>query len=317
LVAASLARNLGVARCHSWLLAALLVGTWTAPAGAQVRGVYPLGMSATNSGVMPDAGWSYVNLPLYYARDRLTGPNGETVSTGAQAVFLDMNTLAWVSEKIDRLGNAKFSASFTLPIAHNSLTSDATGHISGATGLGDLYVQPLILGWESRWADIRAVYGVLAPTGRFEAGASDNVGSGYWTHALASGQTFYLTDDRRINLSLFEMYEIHTTQQGTDIHPGDTLNLDYSLTGLVPLQSGPRLQVGLAGYASRQMSAKTGPAVSAADSAARYRVDALGLAANVVVPQRGLSFGIRYFKEFSSESTFEGYSLQGFFALKL
>lgn len=284
---------------------------------AQVRGVYPLGMSATASGVTPASGWSYANVPLYYARDRKTGPDGETVATGAQAVFLDMNTLIWVSEKVARLGGAKFSATITVPIARNSLTSDTEGRISGATGVGDLYIQPVILGWQCRRADIRGIYGLLAPTGRFEAGRDDNVGSGYWTHVIASGQTFYLTEDRAINLSAFEMYEVHQRQQGTDIRPGDTFNIDYSLMRLFPVRQGLRLQFGLAGYGSWQTSDKTGPQVTAAQAATRYRVDALGLASTMVLPERNMSFGLRYFKEFSSRSTYEGYSLQASFAVKL
>src|SRR6266576_2652685 len=37
------------------------------PALSQVRGVYPLGMSATNSGVTPETGISYVNQFLFYS----------------------------------------------------------------------------------------------------------------------------------------------------------------------------------------------------------------------------------------------------------
>jgi len=33
-------------------------------------------------------------------------------------------------------------------------------------------------GWRTKRAEIRAVYGFLAPTGRFKAGANNNVGSG-------------------------------------------------------------------------------------------------------------------------------------------
>ena len=283
---------------------------------AQVRGVYPLGMSATNSGVTPEMGFSYSNLPLYYARDRMTGANGETVATGAQSVFLDMNTIIWVSEKIGGLGGAKFSSALTLPIARNSLTSDPNGRISGATGLGDVYIQPFILGWQGRRADIRLIYGILAPTARFKAGADDNLGSGYWTHVAASGQTFYLTEDQATNLSTFEMYEIHRRQEGTDVRPGDTFNLDYSLMHMFPAREGMRLQLGLAGYVSWQTSDKTGPSITAEQAAAHYRVNALGLASNVFLSERKLSFGFKYFKEFSSRSTFEGYSLQGSFAIK-
>lgn len=286
------------------------------PAGAQVRGVYPLGMNATNSGVTPDSGFSCSNALLYYERDRLTGAEGETVETGRNSVVLDMNTVVWVSGKLGWLGDPKFSAAATVPIAKNYLTSEEVGQISGATGLGDIYIQPLILGWQAGRAEIRLIYGFLAPTGRFNAGANDNVGSGYWTHALASGQTFYLTEDRATAISAFEMYEFHQTQEGTHIRPGDTLNLDYSVMRVFPLQNGWRLQLGLAGYEEWQTSAKTGPQITPSGSDARYRVNALGLASNVVVPERKVSFGCKFFKEFSSRSTFEGYSVQGAIAIK-
>src|SRR5262249_15538902 len=159
---------------------------------AQNRGVYPLGMSATNSGVTPEAGFTYVNQLLIYSRDESKGPNGEVLATGSNSVVMDMNTIAWVSKK-KILGGAKFSMSATLPFARNSLTSDATGPVSGGGGFADSYYQPFILGWEKKRAAVRAVYGFLAPTGSFKAGANNNVGSGYWTHAFSSGQTFYLT----------------------------------------------------------------------------------------------------------------------------
>src|SRR4030095_14082499 len=161
---------------------------------AQVRGVYPLGMSATNSGVTPEPGFSYVNQFLIYTRDELKGPSGEVQSTGRQAVVMDMNSFVWVGKR--ELLGAKFSMSATLPFANNSLESDADGHISGGGGFADSYYQPFILGSEAKRAAIRTIYGFLAPTGKFDAAANDNVGSGYWTHALASGQTFYLTADK-------------------------------------------------------------------------------------------------------------------------
>src|SRR5689334_10312707 len=205
-------------------------------AQAQVRGVYPLGMSATNSGVTPDSGFTYANLLAIYSRDKLKGPHGELLATGNNSVIMDLNSFVWVSEKTV-LGGAKFSMSATLPVANNSLTSDVTGRISGGSGLADSYYQPFILGWQKKGAAIRAVYGFLAPTGRFKAGQNDNVGSGYWTHALSSGQTVYLTRNRSTSISAFQMYEFHTTQKGTGIHPGQTMNLDYSLMQSLPLRS--------------------------------------------------------------------------------
>ena len=50
------------------LIFALAVCELISSASAQVRGVYPLGMTATNSGVTPQAGFTYTNQFLFYSR---------------------------------------------------------------------------------------------------------------------------------------------------------------------------------------------------------------------------------------------------------
>lgn len=280
------------------------------PTQAQVRGVYPTGTSATNSGVTPEPGFTYVNLFLLYGRDTLRGTHGEVTATGGHSLLMDMNSFVWVSKPLRTLGGALYSASATLPIANNSLTSDEEGAINGGGGFADSYYQPLILGWRKQRADIRAIYGFLAPTGKFTAGANDNVGSGYWTNVLAAGETAYLTNNKATAISAFDMYEFHTTQHGTQIHPGDTFNLDYSLTQVFPLQRELSLQLGLVGYGQYQTTDKTGPNITPAQATAYYKVNALGFASNVILPARKVSTGFKLFKEFSNRSTFQGYSVQ-------
>jgi hypothetical protein len=287
-------------------VAALLIAT---PARAQIRGVYPLGMSATNSGVTPEPGFSYVNQLLFYARDELRGPDGESLATGNNSVILAMNSLVWVSKK-EILRGARFSMSATLPITNNSLSSDTAGAISGGGGFADSYYQPFILGWEGKTVSTRAAYGFLAPTGEFKPGSNTNVGSGYWTHVVSSGQTWSLTPDGGTAVSAFQMYEFHTVQKGTGIHPGQTFDLDYSVTRTMSVGNEVQLQVGLVGYGQWQTTDKSGPAVTPAEAQARYSVNALGFATNVLYPQRKVSLGIKYFKEFSNRSTFQGYSAQ-------
>ena len=265
-------------------------------------------MSATNSGVTPRSGFTYSNLLAIYSRDQFRGPNGEILATGNQSVVMDLNSIVWVSKQ-ELLGGAKFSVSATLPVANNSLTSDATGPISGGEGFADSYYQPFILGWNKKHVAVRAVYGFLAPTGSFKPNANDNVGSGYWTHVVASGQTLWLTPNKSTAVSAFQMYEFHTKQKGTQIQPGQTLNLDYSLTHFIPFRRELGLQVGVAGYNQWQTTDKTGPAITPEQAAAHYRVNALGFAANVNMPAR-VSIGVKYFKEFLNRSTFQGYSFQ-------
>lgn len=301
---------------NAWIVAVAL-GAVAGPligwdqARAQNRGVYPLGMSATNSGITAEPGFTYSNLFLFYSRSESRGPDGELLATGSNSVLMDMNSVVWVSGK-KILGGARYSASVTIPIANNSLASDSAGAIGGGGGLADSYYQPVILGWRTGGVGIRAIYGFLAPTGRFEAGASDNVGSGYWTHVVASGQTVYLTKDKRTAISAFQMYEFHGTQEGTGVHPGQTINLDYSVTRAFPLHgdAGGGLQVGVVGYEQRQTTGKSGPGVTPQQADARYAVNALGFTGNLSLPARGVGLGLKYYKEFSNRSTFQGYSLQ-------
>ena len=299
-------RNLTARLITSALLLAACCFAFTSM--AQNRGVYPLGMSATNSGVTPEPGFAYVNQLLIYSRDESKGPHGEVLGTGSNSVVMDMNTLAWVSRK-KILGGAKFSMTATIPIAKNSLTSDVTGHVSGGGGLADSYYQPFILGWNKPRYAIRAVYGFLAPTGRFRNGANDNVGSGYWTHAFSSGQTFYLTKNKATSISAFQMYEVHTHQQSTSIHPGDTLDLDYSVMHSFSLGAEKRVQLGLVGYNARQTTDKTGPTITLEQSKAHYQVNAIGVGSNLSLSAK-VSVGFKYFEEFTNRNTFQGHSIQ-------
>jgi hypothetical protein len=278
-------------------------------AQGQNRGVYPLGMSAIGSGVMPAAGFTYSNSFLFYSRNRSVGADGAVLATGSNSVLMDMNGFVWGSSK-QVFGGARLAASATLPIANNSLASDVDGAISGGGGFADSYYQPVILGWGTERAEIKAIYGFLAPTGRFDAGEDDNVGSGYWTHVVASGQTFYLTADKRTAVSAFQMYEFHGTQESTGIRPGQTLDLDYSVTRSFPLREDMQLQLGLVGYEEWQTTDKTGPTVTPEQAAAHYSVNALGFTANLGFPAREVGLGFKYFKEFSNRSTFQGNSLQ-------
>lgn len=270
-------------------------------------------MTATNSGIPPAPGFAYSNQFLFYSRDRAKDDTGATIATGSNAVLMDMNTLSWAGERT--LWGTQYAAAATLPFARNNLTSDIHGDLSGGGGFADSYYIPLILGWRGERISARVNYGFLAPTGRFAAGASDNVGSSYWTHALSSGQTVQLLRDARLTFSAFQMYEFHTTQEGTGIHPGETFDLDYSLLTSLARGSSFDVQIGLAGYEARQTTAKTGPGITLAEQQERYAVNSIGLAMTTAIPRRKASLGFKYFKEFENRSTFQGYSLQFFGAI--
>jgi hypothetical protein len=124
-------------------------------------------------------------------------------------------------------------------------------------------------------------------------------------------ETVYLAKNKATSLSAYQFYEFHTTQSGTNVHPGQTFNLDYSLAQILPLKKDKTilLQLALVGYGSWQTTNNSGPGVNPADPG-HYKVNSLGGAGNVILPTRKVSVGFKYFKEFSNSSTVQGSSLQ-------
>ena len=79
-------------------LAAIFETILSAKTEAQSRGVYPLGMSAINSGITPQPGFSYSNQLLFYSRDEIKANDGSTLPVkGNNSVLMDLNSLVWVS----------------------------------------------------------------------------------------------------------------------------------------------------------------------------------------------------------------------------
>ena len=151
----------GVGR--SLQIAALALGVINS-AWAQNRGVYPLGMNATNSGSAPAPGLTYLNLFIFYSRDESRGADGDVVGTISNSVIYDLNTFYWATRK-PILAGARFATSATVALANNSLTTETNGAVSGGGGYADSYIQPVILGWEKPRVRIKAVYAFLAPHG--------------------------------------------------------------------------------------------------------------------------------------------------------
>jgi len=73
--------------------------TFASPVRAPVRGLYTPGMSAINSGELPEAGLTYVAAVQAYSFDALKGADGEQLPVNPTAsVFFAQNLFVWVSD---------------------------------------------------------------------------------------------------------------------------------------------------------------------------------------------------------------------------
>lgn len=97
---------------------------------------------------------------------------------------------------------------------------------------------PAQLGWHFERADVLAGVALFAPTGRYLAGASDNLGKGMWSYEVSAGGTLYVDSQRTLSLSTTAYWEAHSKKEGdlriehitlTDVKVGDLLTLEGSL----------------------------------------------------------------------------------------
>jgi hypothetical protein len=284
-------------------LAVLFVAA-ASPSWAQQKGQYVPGQFGLNAGVLPDAGFTYSNLSLNYRAKALRDANGDAVPvTGTYEFWVIENLFFYVPTP--KVAGAKLVLMAMVPAANGSLTLPRFD-VSGTTGyaMSDTWVQPATLGWHFERADVNAAYAFVVPSGRYTAGATDNVGSGYWGNHVNSGATVYLTKNKGTTANVFGNWEIHGRRKDTDITPGQAFTMEWGLGQAIPLDSNEHklLQFGVIGYDQWRVSDDGGTFAGGlpASLTPRYSVHAIGFQANYVMPAIGLSFYGKFEPEYQA-----------------
>jgi hypothetical protein len=280
------------------------------PATAQLNGHNLRGDYGLSAGSQPPPGiWVgllYPNIDIDTLRDR----DGNEIPSDFD---IDYHAVApwlwWVSNTKILGGNYSI---FVAPVWSNSaLEAPVLGIDSEAgTGFGDLYVQPIVLGWHKERADYLAGLGVYAPVGRYEADGDDNIGLGMWSYEAFGGATFYLNQAKTWNLAAIAFYETHSSKDGSDQKVGDIVTLEG---GLGRSFAEGAINVGLAYFGQWKVTdddlglAFTLPSDSPFDLPDLHRHQILGAGPEVTLPLATKkkfygSVTLRYFWDFSVES---------------
>jgi hypothetical protein len=229
---------------------------------------------------------------------------------------IDMNSYAasvWYVSDFKLLG-ANYGFILFPAFTNNALEAPVFGlDQSTNTGFTDLYFQPLNLGWHTQRADFTAGLGVVAPTGRFEPGAPDNLGLGMWSFEPFAGATVYFDEARTWHFATTAFYEMHTKKRNTDIRVGDILTLEG---GLGKSFLGGTLIVGASYYAQFQIAHdEVGPDIEPllkGRKLARQRVFGVGPELTIPIMTSNTLYGFlnaRFFWEMGARSTLEGTTL--------
>jgi hypothetical protein len=212
-----------------------------APAHAQLNGENLLGDMGTKSGTQPQPGLYVSSIYYRYRTDSLKDANGLSVNadpTGEarQAINAAVPLVYYVTPK--KVLGGHFAMMAVVPIANGGLEAPGLGLSEAASvGFSDLYVMPAQLGWHFARGDATAGLAFFAPTGRYAAGASDNLGKGMWSYEASAGGTLYLDQQRSVSLSTTAYWETHSKKSG-EIQVDDVTLTDVRVGDLVTLEGG-------------------------------------------------------------------------------
>jgi hypothetical protein len=284
------------------------------------------GQIGLNAGILPSPGFSYVNITLNYSSGAFNGPSGSAIPvTGNYNVWAVENLFYYVPNLNVLHGNlgmflmlAPASGSLSADIQTQNPGIPNLSAAGGGSGLADLFVEPISLGWHLKRADIQVAEGLMLPTGRYEPGASNNVGSGYFGNHFITGTTVYITKNKGTSANLFTDWEVHGARagtNGTDKTPGQAFTMEWGLGQVLPVKKdfSQLLQLGLIGYDQWQVTANGGtvPIGSTnltipASTLPFYSVHAIGGQLSYILPPKNLVFYVKGEHEYTAYSHFVG-----------
>jgi hypothetical protein len=184
------------------------------------------------------------------------------------------------------------NVSLGVPAASVSLQTERPEVSIDRFGFGDLYVQPVKIGWKMSQLDIVAGYSFYAPTGHFTARTRDGVGRGYWTHQFSLGGAVYFDRAKTWHISGLASYDLNRRKRGIDLTRGDTVQFQGGTGKTLGI-----VDVGLAGYALFQVRDDRGYDLPEPLRGARDRAFGLGPEIDITLAAVRSRFTLRYCRD--------------------
>jgi hypothetical protein len=265
-------------------------------------GHYTPGVEGLYAATLPPPGLHYLMYNVFYASDELKDDNGDTLDVGLDLnVYANAHRLAYVS-KLNFFG-ANYGFDVIIPLINTDIKIEALNIDENKFGLGDICVEPIILGWHTTRWDLVAALGAYLPTGKHDTPSSP--GFGYWSVMETFGATFYLDGERNWSASILTRWLQNTEDDDTDVTPGANMVAEWGIANTIPLNESLLLTGGVAGYSYVQLTKDSG--AGASDD--KYIAHAVGPEIRFMsLKPFPLQIILRYLFEYGSENTTEGHN---------
>ncbi|MDH1254272.1 transporter [Comamonas thiooxydans] len=255
------------------------------PSFASADGHYVPGVEGIQAASAPPPGVYYLGYLVDYRMDSFRAPGLSSNLPGRNkgSVTAFTNRLVWITQT--KVLGADYGMEAVIPVLRTSLNLQAAGISDTHSGLGDIYLGPLVLGWHGSQWDAAAAAGVWLDNASTSSPAAP--GKGFKSTMLSGGMTYYFDRAKTITASGLVRFE-RNGRNGAGLRPGNQVSLEWGLGknfGVV--------QAGLVGYSQWQVSDDQGPDAGS-ERASRH---AVGLQLDYPIPGAGVLLKGAVYKE--------------------
>jgi hypothetical protein len=283
------------------LLVVVALGARAASAQQQL-GTKVMGGLGIDAGMQGPPGLYVLDRLLQFDATKARDRNGAVLPIQGLDLSASANAIGVAYTIAPRSSSPLLTFSTAVPWARLSLNSDDPIASIDRFGLGDIFVQPIKLGWRHPNFDVVTSYAFFAPTGKFEPKTGASVGRGHWTQQFSLGGAAYVDTTRAQRASVLMSYELNGRKRGIDITRGDMLDVQGG-AGTTVFKA---VVIGVAGYALWQVRNDRGADLPPVLAGARTRSYGLGPEIDVVIPKLGLRGEFRFEWDFGTRARPQG-----------
>lgn len=277
---------------------------------------YPNGGESWLTGALPPPGNYFLNYLGSYS-GKLKNGDGDNANIAGRTPKVDavFDALRFVKVTDTMILGASWGVQAIVPLVHQSIDFPQLGGKRSTTDLGDITVDPIVLGWHGPNWHVTAGLDIYMPTGKYDKNDPRvSIGTNYWSVEPVLAGTWL--SDTGWEASAKLMYNIKGKNNDANFggtngsyQSGDEFHMDY----VVGKHIGP-WAVGLSGYYLKQTSddkfnGQVVPEVAGVWSKGR-RGEVLALGPSVAYSTKtGTSFVAQWQHEVKVENRFGGDAL--------
>jgi hypothetical protein len=247
------------------LLALFLI---TNPAVATERGgsIYPQGPENFQAGILPPPGTYLTNYLNYYTADRFNDRNGGSTIPRFR-LWAVAETLRLTHVTPIKLFGANYAFQTLIPFVH--LDVEAGERLQSRSGIGDITLTPIILGWHAESLHWAVGADVNLPIGPYDKDDLANIGRNHVNIEPVFAISYYAPNGPELSAKF--MYDFNFENPATNYRSGQEFHFDYYAGWSLG-----RWSLGLNGYFYQQVTDDEVEDIRVAPDGNRGRVLAVG-----------------------------------------